>query len=38
MTAADFRRMALALREAIESARMNHPDFRVRGKIRWVRR
>ncbi len=38
MTAADFRRMALALPEAVESAHMNHPDFRVRRKIRWVRR
>jgi len=33
MTTADFRRMALALPEAIESAHMDHPDFRVRGKI-----
>jgi hypothetical protein len=33
MTQADFRRMALALPEAVESAHMNHPDFRVRGKI-----
>jgi hypothetical protein len=33
MTTADFRRMALALPEAVESAHMNHPDFRVRGKI-----
>jgi hypothetical protein len=28
-----FRRMALSLPEAVESAHMNHPDFRVRGKI-----
>jgi hypothetical protein len=28
-----FRRMALALPEATESAHMGHPDFRVRGKI-----
>jgi hypothetical protein len=33
MTSADFRRMALALPEAVESAHMDHPDFRVRGKI-----
>ena len=33
MTIADFRRMALALPEAVESAHMDHPDFRVRGKI-----
>jgi hypothetical protein len=28
-----FRRLALALPEAIESAHMNHPDFRVGGRI-----
>jgi hypothetical protein len=33
MTANDFRRLALALPEATESAHMDHPDFRVRGKI-----
>ena len=33
MTEADFRRLALALPEAIESAHMGHPDFRVGGKI-----
>ncbi len=33
MTAADFRKLALSLPEAIESAHMNHPDFRVGGKI-----
>jgi hypothetical protein len=33
MTADEFRKVALALPEAIESAHMNHPDFRVRGKI-----
>src|SRR6476469_9076021 len=33
MTAADFRRMALALPGAVESVHMNHPDFRVGGKI-----
>jgi len=33
MTADDFRKLALGLPEAIESAHMHHPDFRVRGKI-----
>ncbi len=33
MTAADFRRIALSLPEAEESAHMSHPDFRVGGKI-----
>lgn len=33
MTANDFRRLALSLPEAVESAHMDHPDFRVRGKI-----
>jgi hypothetical protein len=33
MTTDDFRRLALELPEAEESAHMNHPDFRVRGKI-----
>ena len=33
MTANEFRKMALALPGAIESAHMNHPDFRVEGKI-----
>lgn len=33
MTANDFRRVALCLPEAIESAHMDHPDFRVGGKI-----
>jgi hypothetical protein len=33
MTANDFRRMALALPETAENAHMDHPDFRVRGKI-----
>jgi hypothetical protein len=28
-----FRRLALSLPEAIESAHMGHPDFRVGGKI-----
>jgi hypothetical protein len=33
MTADGFRRLALALPEAIESAHMNHPDFRVGGRV-----
>jgi hypothetical protein len=33
VTANDFRRVALCLPEAIESAHMDHPDFRVGGKI-----
>ena len=33
MSVNEFRRMALSLPEATESAHMDHPDFRVRGKI-----
>ena len=33
MTAADFRRLALKFPDTSESAHMNHPDFRVGGKI-----
>jgi hypothetical protein len=33
MTANDFRKLALALPETAESAHMDHPDFRVGGKI-----
>jgi hypothetical protein len=33
MTAQGFRTFALELPEAVESAHMGHPDFRVRGKI-----
>ena len=33
MTEDDFRHLALALPEAQEGAHMNHPDFRVRGKV-----
>jgi hypothetical protein len=33
MTPKDFRRIALSLPEAEERAHMNHPDFRVTGKI-----
>jgi hypothetical protein len=39
MTTDAFRRAALALPGAIESAHMGHPDFRVANKIlrRWAR-
>jgi hypothetical protein len=33
VTADEFRSLALSLPEAVESAHMGHPDFRVRGKI-----
>jgi hypothetical protein len=33
MTAAQFRKLALSLPEAVESQHMGHPDFRVGGKI-----
>lgn len=33
MTEHDFRKLALALPDAVESAHMGHPDFRVRNKI-----
>jgi hypothetical protein len=33
MSAARFRRIALALPGAIESSHMGHPDFRVGGKV-----
>ena len=33
MTPGDFRKIALSLPEAVESAHMQHPDFRVGGKI-----
>ena len=33
MTVNEYRRAALAQPEAVESAHMNHPDFRVRNKI-----
>ena len=33
MTASDFRKMALAFPETEERSHMNHPDFRVAGKI-----
>ena len=33
MTPNEFRELALSFPEAIESAHMRHPDFRVAGKI-----
>ncbi len=33
MTADQFRKLALAVPEAMESAHQSHPDFRVRGKV-----
>ena len=33
MTANEFRKMALSLPETTEKAHMQHPDFRVSGKI-----
>jgi hypothetical protein len=33
VTANDFRRIALAFPETAEHAHMDHPDFRVAGKI-----
>jgi len=33
MTPDDFRRLALALPDAIEVGHMDHPDFRVGGKV-----
>lgn len=33
MTGNGFRKLALALPEAVEASHMGHPDFRVRGKI-----
>ena len=33
MNANDFRRIALGMKDTIESAHMGHPDFRVNGKI-----
>jgi hypothetical protein len=33
VTTNDFRRIALALPETVEHAHMDHPDFRVCGKI-----
>ena len=33
MTESAFRRIALGMKDAVESAHMDHPDFRVNGRI-----
>ncbi len=33
VTLAEFRRIALSFPEAVENAHMDHPDFRVGGKV-----
>ena len=33
VTAADLRRIALGMEDAVESSHMGHPDFRANGKI-----
>lgn len=33
MTADDFRKLALDIAGAVEQSHMNHPDFRLNGKI-----
>jgi hypothetical protein len=33
MNAEDFRRIALGMADAVEGAHMDHPDFRVNGRI-----
>ena len=33
LTEADFRRIALGMKGAVESAHMGHPDFRASGRI-----
>lgn len=33
MTAQEFRRLALAVPGAVENAHMNHPDFRLGGRV-----
>ncbi|MGH2435362.1 MAG: MmcQ/YjbR family DNA-binding protein [bacterium] len=33
LTAKDFRRIALGMKDAVESAHMGHPDFRVNGRV-----
>src|SRR5687768_3808436 len=33
MTVTEFRRLALGMEDAAEASHMNHPDFRVHGKI-----
>jgi hypothetical protein len=33
LTAQDFRRIALGMKDTVEGAHMGHPDFRVNGRI-----
>jgi hypothetical protein len=33
MKAADFRRLALGMKDSLEGSHMNHPDFRVSGRL-----
>ena len=33
LSAKDFRRIVLGLRDAVEGAHMGHPDFRVNGRV-----
>ena len=33
MTASEFRKIALSFPEASEASHMNHPDFRISGKV-----
>ena len=33
MTSKGFRKLALALKDTVESSHMKHPDFRVNGRI-----
>jgi hypothetical protein len=33
MTHEDFRRIALGMKDVVESAHMGHPDFRVGGRV-----
>jgi hypothetical protein len=33
MTIDEFRKIALEIPKAVEASHMNHPDFRVAGKI-----
>ena len=33
MTESGFRKIALGMKDAVESAHMDHPDFRVNGRI-----
>ena len=33
MTAHDFRRIALGMKDSVEGAHMGHPDFRVKDRI-----